>query len=476
MKNSKTFQTKIEYPDTNDLDKDCQWLLPEFLPYDGIVEGEIWALNGLIVAIGIINSEEQKILGSGVMIAPGICLTATHVVEETFSNQAIIYTFPCESSMRMWCPQEFDALKTEKVEILFQQPQEKFSDVSIMSCSPLSKFNDNEPYVYVPIEVALPKIGERLWAAGYREVNNDGTPTISFYSTSGLVTEQYSQGRGSYIQGACVEVAMKALGGMSGGPVFNKDGRVVGVISSCLEGHDDDKGPTYVTLIWPSLVSVVSCTWPNGMWPDNIAGLQVETKSNGARVLGGAVRGDDGSIRVKFPTASSEEIHEIFKKAGDISAINNAELQDYIYSIFSTVLEDEGLSYLGNLSQEMLNKIDINHRFAEKVKLFESISAETFDGIEDISIYSAVLLESGSIGLDVLYDIRGAYLTLKMDKNQYLYLNKEHEFSEGFHNYMDHNEFITYQHYVRPYFRVTLTYNPKSEDFSDVRFHLVVLK
>ena len=105
----------------------------------------------------------------------------------------------------------------------------------------------------------MPKIGERLWAVGYREVVNDGTPQIGAFVTSGLVTEQFSSGRGSYINGACVEVAMKSLGGMSGGPVFNEEGRVVGVISTCLEGQEDNLGPTYVTLIWPSLISEIYC-------------------------------------------------------------------------------------------------------------------------------------------------------------------------------------------------------------------------
>lgn len=61
----------IEHPETNSLDRNCKWIRPEFHPIDGIGEEALWRLEGLIVAIGFIDSERQCIIGSGIMIAQG---------------------------------------------------------------------------------------------------------------------------------------------------------------------------------------------------------------------------------------------------------------------------------------------------------------------------------------------------------------------------------------------------------------------
>ena len=470
-----TFETKIDYPDTNKLDRECKWILPAFESVDGFGEEELWILKGLIVAIGFIDDDKQRIIGSGVMVAPGLCLTATHVIDETKRKQAFLYTFPNKSSMRIWLPVEYHAVQKVTDSLPHMKPQERFSDVSILSYLPFSKFNDDNAYLYTPVEVALPKIGERLWAVGYREVSNDGTPQISFFVTSGLVTEQYPEGRGAHISGACIEIAMKALGGMSGGPVFNEAGRVIGVISTCLEGHSDNKGPTYATLVWPSLVSTVYTPWPENHWPNLIAGLQVEAKENGARVSGKATREKGGVLSLKFSKQDIDEIHQIFKDAGVDEAHENDDIYDYIYELFEDILEYEGLKYLGSLNQDDLNKSLTKSKYSDSIKLFQSIDAETMEGLEDIEVKSVTLLESGCIGVDFLFDIRGVFLTLKMEKNQHTYYKKEIGFPDSFHDFEDNGSYITYQHFVRPYFRVTLTYDPKSNDYFDLRFHMLRL-
>lgn len=183
----KSFQTIIEHPETNTLDRQCKWIRPEFQSIDGIGEEELWRLEGLIVAIGFIDNDRQCIIGSGIMIAPGLCLTATHVIEETEKKHALLFTFANENSMRIWTPEDFQAQQKISVELIpFQRPEPKYSDVGILSHSPFSKFSDSEDYLFAPIEASIPKVGERLWATGYREISNDGVPTIAFFITSGL--------------------------------------------------------------------------------------------------------------------------------------------------------------------------------------------------------------------------------------------------------------------------------------------------
>ncbi|WP_142916619.1 trypsin-like peptidase domain-containing protein, partial [Klebsiella pneumoniae] len=66
--------------------------------------------------------------------------------------------------------------------------------------------------------------------------------------SSGLVTAAFPQGRGERMPAPCIEVEMDTMGGMSGGPVVDSDGNVIGVVSSSFDG-----GPSYVTLIWDAL-------------------------------------------------------------------------------------------------------------------------------------------------------------------------------------------------------------------------------
>ncbi|EHV9588641.1 trypsin-like peptidase domain-containing protein [Vibrio vulnificus] len=475
MPSIKKFQTKLEYPEDDKLDRECHWVRPAFEAVDGFGEETLWALQGLIVAFGFIQGEKQHIIGSGIMIAPGLCLTATHVIEETKEKHCFLYSFPNNESMRMWTPHDFNALRAVEQVSLFGSSEERYSDVSVLSYSPLSKFEDDIDYFYSPLEVALPKIGERLWAVGYREVVNDGTPQIGAFVTSGLVTEQFSSGRGSYINGACIEVAMKSLGGMSGGPVFNEEGRVVGVISTCLEGQEDNLGPTYVTLIWPSLISEIFCPWPNGHWPNNLGGIQIEPDSKGVRVVG-SVKAENGALKVKFPKQSEESIHELFKSAGVQVAKESEELCDYIYGLIGDHLEEECLDYLGQLNKENIQNAISDTEYPEQLGLFTSIAAYTMEGLEDMLIESAVLLESGTIGLDITYDIRGVFLTLRMDDAEYRYLNEQGAFPDSFHNLVEYEGYITLDHYVRPYIRVSVTYDPLLDELKKYRVHALFIR
>lgn len=52
--------------------------------------------------------------------------------------------------------------------------------------------------------------------------------------TSGLVTDCFPQGRGERMPASCIEVAMDSIGGMSGGPVVNDEGWLVGICSGLI--------------------------------------------------------------------------------------------------------------------------------------------------------------------------------------------------------------------------------------------------
>jgi hypothetical protein len=475
LKNS--FQTMIERPETNILDRACKWIRPEFHPIDGIGEEELWRLQGLIVAIGFIDGERQCIIGSGIMIAPGLCLTATHVIEETAKKHALLFTFPCDSNMRIWTPEDFSAQQKISIELIpFQKPEPKYSDVGILSYSPFSKFTDKNDYLFAPIEASIPKVGERLWATGYRETSNDGVPTISFFITSGLVTEQYLGGRGIHINGPCIEVAMQALGGMSGGPVFNAEGRVVGVISSCLEGQVDSKGPTYVSLVWTSLLSTVYSPWPENHWPENVAGVQTASNGQGARLLGKARFDKDGAFRVKFPEQSSESMLSVLKSAGVELPSEDYEFSDFAYDNFEEFLEEKGLNYLFEVDKSIFDRSLIEKEYTETLKLFKCFDAYIMEGLEDLFIQSISLLDDGNVGVDAFFDMRIVFVRLQIAKVEHTYHEAAITSITSLHNQELDEDNVYYDHFARPFYRVNFTYNVQSQECQDIRFQLLSMK
>jgi S1-C subfamily serine protease len=135
------------------------------------------------------------------------------------------------------------------------------------------------------VEITTPQLGERLWATGYRQTERSECATLSMFNTSGCVTGVHLEGRGSRLLGPCIEVAMETYGGMSGGPVFNEDGRLIGIVSSGI-ASDDARGPTFVSLIWPALVAEVDAGWPSQLWEKGVASLKQAQATRLARVRG----------------------------------------------------------------------------------------------------------------------------------------------------------------------------------------------
>ncbi|WP_175633764.1 S1 family peptidase [Pedobacter ghigonis] len=468
-----TVQTKIQYPATNTLDRETRWVAIELPAEDNFGELELWAFQGIIVSIGYMDDEKQRIIGSGVMVAPGICLTATHVMDVMRNKNALVYSFPCKNSMRIWRPQDFQAEQRVTAEIMpFQRATPRYIDVGILSISPFSIFNDNSDYVFVPLEVSIPKIGERLWAAGYREIENDGVPTLSFFYTSGIVTEQYLEGRGTFINGPCVEVAMETLGGMSGGPVFNNRGRVIGIISSSLDGP---KGPTYVSMIWTTLMSTVMAPWPENLWPANVAGMQVPI-DNGIKLSGSGRLDSAGAYKVKFPEQDSESMLSIFITAGIDVPIENYDMEDFAYENFEEYLTGEGLKYLSTVDKDIFDRALIQTEYTEIIKLFSCCDATLLEGIEDLNIQSVKVLDDGNIGVDALYNLRIVFMRLKIPRQQFE-AHKNHICSlEGMHDQVIDEDYVYYDHYTRPFFRVNFSYSIESRKCKEVRFQALTLK
>ena len=259
-----------------------EWGRPAFTEDDGI--GPLDSLHqagDAVVAIAGYFDNKLISIGSGIMIAPGVALTATHVLDEfpRSGSGPLLLTFLPDGAGRAWLPTS--TVTFSGASEFYGGARKVISDLTIVSCGLNSIAHTNHPLSLAHIELCLPLVGQRLWAVGFRHGEIDGDETaVSPLFSSGLVTASYPHGRGERMRSPCVEVAMEALGGMSGGPVFNKEGRLIGIMSSSFDG-----GPSYVTLVWDSFrVSIDGL--PLDIWGRETSGLLEGAQLGLVRVKG----------------------------------------------------------------------------------------------------------------------------------------------------------------------------------------------
>ena len=283
------------------------WVRPEFQAHDGLVDlDSLHIMDGLVLAFGFIDDRGANSYGSGIMVAPGLLVTATHVAEETKGTAGMAFSFLSSGKMRLWSPHQVHILTGPRNDVLMNgDDRRRVSDVTLCSCYPMSDVALDQPLLMAHLEVAIPKIGERLWAVGYRETAREDAPSMAMLCSSGLVTAVYLEGRGTLLPGPCIEIGMNTVGGMSGGPVFNTLGHVIGIVSTSIEA-DDLLGPTYVSLIWPALVGEVDAPWPKEYWPNGEASLKLANSLGFARIHGEVEMDGNGGFKGRLPNPSSK--------------------------------------------------------------------------------------------------------------------------------------------------------------------------
>jgi len=114
------------------------------------------------------------------------------------------------------------------------------------------------PFHTLPVNYhAVPKIGEMVFAVGYPELSFqalDGEDIERYLSEGmfgvyGTVTNLFPDGRDKTRPSPVFEVEADWRSGMSGGPVFNRRGEVIGIVSYSLPPSDGEPGRGYATAL-----------------------------------------------------------------------------------------------------------------------------------------------------------------------------------------------------------------------------------
>jgi hypothetical protein len=210
------------------------------------------AFRGMVLALVFSDGHRHSVLGSAVTVAPGIALCATHTVRAQLpqlrSGQLALAAMGIS---------DHGALIWRVLELLAIEG----TDLTILTMSFMS---DRPPKLYqAMMTTRTPAIGERLVFGGFRATQEtfeaDIPDTIEIVGAmrlgSGEVRQVFPKRRDSLlVPWPSLEVDAPLFGGMSGGPVFDSRGYLMGLGSRSMDmGVGEEPSPMVVALVWPAL-------------------------------------------------------------------------------------------------------------------------------------------------------------------------------------------------------------------------------
>lgn len=219
--------------------------------------------QGVLIALSFRDDDGHHTTGSAVLVGPGLAICAAHVLQDqgfyeklTSAGATLVGQAPFPGGMHLWT-----------VNYVTLVPD---SDLAMLSMSLTSNYPQDRRFTTAHITTRMPQVGDELTLTGFsanRETEEIG-PAIRMELRPGClktkVLQVYPDGAGTMVPGPCVAVDFEASGGMSGGPVFDSRGFLVGVVSTAVVGGD----ASFVSHVWPALVrSQANPVWPLDPYP-----------------------------------------------------------------------------------------------------------------------------------------------------------------------------------------------------------------
>ncbi|MCD2175971.1 trypsin-like serine peptidase [Rhizobium sp. C4] len=445
---------------------ELSWGWAEFSAEDGLGPlGSMYEAGDALVAVARSDKDGMTIIGSGVMVAPGILLTATHVLQEFSPSSAgpLFLTF-LPGAARAWLP--FDVATISK-QSEFDGDRKIYSDVSLVSCTLNSDALPEFPLGLATMQIALPLVGERLWAIGFRHQHiENGSTLVTPMVSSGLVTEAFPHGRGERLASPCFEVNMDTLGGMSGGAVVNSEGRLVGIVSSSFAG-----GPSYVTLIWEALRLETRGTIPKLKNEDRVSLLAAE-KRGVAKLIGDVKVKPWGDLQFRFSKPESELFARSIANSPsetDPDRYTKDKIDEFLEkwgSDMEDVAGDAAISALQNMTCEKVGQFIAGEVPDEWNTPVTSFSVEDFEGVEDPEVISILKQDHETIEIDLFFDLHTVVWTVQVAMADFQ--ERRGGISDYFINIDIGDEEVSLDLVQRVFFRVGMIFDVEAQVFSDV--------
>lgn len=221
----------------------------------------------------VLIDKNRNISVSGSCFSVGLdfLVTAKHVIEDFLEKISIEkYSDDMRLHVNLWAVQLLEGENPYAIWAVEKIWLVSNSDLALLKTVP---YCENANNLSNPKRVSLnlfpPEIGSRIFGFGYhsadiRKTNNDhdilniviedvGSATV------GEVIEVCEYQRDKIrLNFPCFRVNARFDGGMSGGPVFNDDGQVCGVICSSLPADEVySEHISYVTTLWPLMGMII---------------------------------------------------------------------------------------------------------------------------------------------------------------------------------------------------------------------------
>lgn len=247
----------------------------------------------IVPLLGTENSTQRRHAeGTAFFIAPDILLTAWHNIPALIAK--ISKNSDVERDSYDWS--ETQVLSFMTISVLqtigndhalqrYVRHIHRFSasnDIAMLFLYRDETVPPTTPIEYAPLDADPPAIGERVRAFGYIDsLAHDGLtpdgilvlrqdPRIA----AGNVEEIHEPRRDAVtLPFPCFAVNANFMGGMSGGPVSNLQGRVCGVVSRGLEAMNGMPPISYAACLWPILGDLVQWEGFNGGTPFTVMDL-----------------------------------------------------------------------------------------------------------------------------------------------------------------------------------------------------------
>jgi Trypsin-like peptidase domain len=223
--------------------------------------------GGVLLNLLVTDGQALFVHGSAVLVAPGVAFAARHVIEP-FSS----YGLCSEKGAGVGCGSIISSqLMLWHCRKVIALPD---TDLAILLLSYGSDLPPENIFRMASITTRLPKIGEQVSMVGFtpsdEEYPLDPAGAYSVLGnvrvSVGTVTDRHPRGRDRVmVPGPAIEIASFAAGSMSGGPVFDQHGLLVGIVSTSFD-TDDRVGPSHASLLWHALTTPIDVEWPGGVY------------------------------------------------------------------------------------------------------------------------------------------------------------------------------------------------------------------
>jgi Trypsin-like peptidase domain len=231
----------------------------------GFRDLQLAQLDGLVIALDWVANDRHHIWGSAIVVAPGVALTAGHVIDQMRDRG-----FFAEAGGQLWA-MSFHADRVElwRADSFTRVDVGDLSLLTLVRTTAASGPPGERPLRFSLARMAarMPGVGETISLVGFKaaEVSFEGRELmgLALVGSVGQVTDQYPQRRDSHgLPNPAIAVAARTVGGMSGGAAFDAAGHLIGVISSGL-----DEPPSFVSLSWPAIYVPIAPKWPLAAMP-----------------------------------------------------------------------------------------------------------------------------------------------------------------------------------------------------------------